>query len=508
MTGVLALDIGTSAVKGVLFDIRGEVRATAQEEYALHTPAPDVVELDPGVYWEKTRRVIGRILSAPGVRPGDIRSVGVTSQGESLVVLDGGRAPLRPVLVWLDNRARAETEEIARRFDTATVYRVTGQNEILPTWTAAKLLWLRRREPEVFRRARMFLMVEDLLLYRLTGRFITDRALNPSTLYFDITTGEWWGEMLDFLGLSERLLPELRWSGEESLPLLPAAAAATGLHPETRVTTAPIDQVAGTVGAGNLEESAVTESTGSALAICATSPRPLYDPRRRAPCQLHGARGRYVLMPWVHTGGMVLQWFRDRLGCGLDYDLLAGEAAGVAPGAEGLVFLPHLAGAGCPVMNPRARGVFFGMDLHHRRAHFVRAVLESVAFVLKQNLEFLASLGLRPGEIRSLGGGARSDLWLQIKADVLGLPVTSMACEESTCLGAAMLSCVATGVYPDLHAAAAAMVRARRRVEPRPGQAEAYGEAYRRYLELDGDLQVLFGRQGRDDAAREATTPF
>jgi len=494
VTGVLALDIGTSAVKGVLFDEGGEVRATAQEEYALNTPAPDVVELDPGVYWEKTRRVIGRILAAPGVGPGDIRSMGVTSQGESLVVLDEKGAPLRPVMVWLDNRARAEAEEIARRFDPGTVYRITGQNEILPTWTASKILWLRRREPDVFRRARMFLMVEDLLLYRLTGRYITDRALNPSTLYFDIATGEWWGEMLDFLGLTEGLLPELQWSGERSFALLPEAAAETGLRPSTRVTTAPIDQVAGTVGAGNLEESTVTESTGSALAICASADNPVYDPRRRAPCQLHGARGKYVLMPWVHTGGMVLQWFRDRLGCGLDYDRLTGEAADVAPGSDGLVFLPHLAGAGCPVMNPRARGVFFGMDLHHRRSHFVRAVMESVAFVLKQNLEFLASLGLRPAEIRSLGGGARSDLWLQVKADVLGLPVTSMACEESTCLGAAMLSCVATGVYPDLRAAADAMVRERRRVEPRPGQAEACREAYRRYLELDRGLQPLFGR--------------
>jgi len=491
-TAVLSVDVGTTSLKGVLFDLRGNTLAVEVQEYELHKPAPDIVECDPELYWEAAKKAIRNLLDKSGMDARSIRSAGATSQGETLIVLDKAGHALRPAIVWLDNRTQTEAEEIGRHFNIDEVYQTTGQQEIVPTWTATKILWLQKHEPDVFARAHKFLLVQDYLLFRLTGRYLSDCAMNPSTLYFDIRNNVWWQEMLQFLTISEEQLPELKISGQCSCPIAAEAAAATGLSPDTTVTTAPIDQIAGAVGAGNLAPGILSETTGAALAICATCARPTYDPAKGIPCQTHGVAGQYALMAWVPTAGMALRWFRDEFGGEADYATLCDAAKQIPPGAEDLTFLPYLCGAGCPEMLPKARGVFWGISLGHHKAHFTRAILESIAFVLRRNLEYLEALGTAVTEVRSLGGAAQSDLWLQIKADMLNKPIVVMECEESACLGVAMVACVATGIYRDLNEARDEMVRIKKRITPNAANVGAMNDVYHRYLSLHNRVKGVF----------------
>jgi len=492
MGSFLSLDVGTTAVKGVLFDEQGEALAIDVQEYDLARRGLGIVEVDPRLYWDAARKAAKSVLAKRGDRAGRVASVGVTSQGETVIALGKDGAPLRPAMVWLDNRSEREAHDIGQEFKIDEIYRLTGQQEIVPTWTATKILWLRRNEPRVFEKTHKFLLAGDYLLFRLTGRHITDCGLNPSTLYFDIIRNRWWADMLEYLGISEDRLPVLTFSGEEAFPISHEAARQIGLPEGATVTTAPIDQVAAAVGAGNTEPGVITETTGAALAVCATFNGPVYDPERRVPCHTHGARGKYVLLAWAPTGGMALRWFRDEFGGNRDYSSLCAEAQGVVPGADGLMFLPYLSGAGCPDMDPAAKGVFWGITLGHRRAHFTRAILESVAFVSRRNLELLETLGADAAEVRALGGGSRSDLWLRIKAGMLGKPVVAMECEESACLGVAMLSCVANGIYADLREARESMVHISRRIEPDAQMSRQYSEIYSRYLRLHDQFRPLF----------------
>ncbi len=265
-----------------------------------------------------------------------------------------------------------------------------------------------------------------------------------------------------------------------------------------------MDQVLGAIGAGNILPGIISETTGGALGIVASLDRPAFDPQRRIPCHIHAVPSAYCLLPWGQTAGMALKWFRDQfyflesqaaLQQGLDpYDLITAEAAGVPPGCDGLVMLPHLEGAVCPELNPHARAVFFGLTLRHTRAHLARGILEAVAFMLRRNLELVEALGVPVIEVRSMGGGARSSLWLQIKADVLQKPITRLATEETALLGAAILGSVASGVFSDLPTAVKQMVHLADTIRPNPANAEIYRQSYLKYIELYDRLSPMFNR--------------
>lgn len=484
MSLVLAIDVGTTAVKGAVFDLVGEMRACCSEEYALETPGPEIVELDPEVYWRAARAVIARALAAPGVDPKAVVSVGVTSQGETLIVLDRDGRPLRKAIVWLDNRATDEAAAIEAAFGRDDVYTVTGQQEIVPCWTACKILWLRRHEPAAFAAAARFLLPADYIVYRLTGRFATDHGLNPSTLYYDLRNGRWWEPMLDYLGITAGQLPELLPSGAAA----GTVTAEVGLPAAATVRVAPIDQVAAAVGAGNLEPGAVTETTGSALALCATVDRPVCDARRRVGLYRHALPGLYVLLPWIPTAGMILRWFRDEFAGGADYAALDRAAAAVPPGSDGLLLLPHFSGMVSPEVNPAAKGVLYGLSLSHGRGHVARAIMEAVAFALRDNLAALGELGIDYRRLIALGGGANSATWLQIKADALQQPVEVMACAETTSLGTAMLAAAGAGLFAGAAEAAAAMARRRAVIAPDPANRAVYDDAFARYKEMERKL--------------------
>jgi xylulokinase len=496
------LDVGTTAVKAGVFDEQGRLLSLGIEQYALRHPTPDRAELDPEVWWTASRAALRAALGAPGVDPSAVEAIGVSSQGETVVPVDARGRAVGPALVWLDNRATAEARLLDDRIGTAEVYDATGVPTVIPTWTACKILWLRRHEPGVFASARRFLLVEDFAIHRLTGRCASEGGIQCTSLLYDIRSHAWWTPMLDAVGIGPDRLPDLIRPGEVAGELTADAAAELGLRPGIAVVACGMDQGAGAVGVGNVGPGIVSESTGAALTLQATVDRHGQDATRRTPVYVHSAADRYLYCPVSPTGGMALTWFRDRFGTeevaraatdGTDpYDLLTALAAKVPAGAEGLTFLPHLMGAFSPEYEPDARAALYGLTLRHGKAHIVRAILESVAFMLRRNLELLDAAGARADEIRSHGGGAKSPLWNQIKADACDRPVVTLEGENAAIRGDALLAGVATGVFPDIEAAVAAAVTTRDRYAPDPRRRHAYETAYARYITFFDAVRPMF----------------
>jgi len=502
MSYLLGIDLGTTSVKCVLFDQGGGIVASGRSEYELSMPRPEYVEVEAETYWKAMKGSLEAALGPSKAEAKDIHGIGVSSQGETFIALGEDGRPLGRAIVWLDNRAREEARLIEGEFGSDEVYRITGQNEIVPTWTATKILWLRRNEPLLFERVNKYLMLEDYVIYRLTGEFATEHSILSSSMLFDINHGKWWGEMLHFLGIDEDRLPEPIQSGVPVGNLTPEAAKETGLPTSSIVSTGAYDQAANAIGAGNIEPGVITETTGAAMALVATTDRIILDPMRRMPCHHHAVRGRYFLQPWCQTAGTVLRWYRDNFGMseveaaketGADpYDLLTAEASGIAPGSDGLILLPHFMGAASPESNPDAKGVLFGLTPYHGKGHFVRAIMESVAYMLRRNVELLEELGIEVREIRSTGGASKSALWNQIKADVLQKPILAVRGEEVAALGVAMLAGVATGAFASLEDAVKSMVSLKGRLAPSQANGEIYDERYKRYVELYDSVKGLF----------------
>jgi len=499
---LLGIDVGTTELKAALFDEEGREVAAGRAEYSPYIPEPDIVELDAEEYWNSCKKVISEILNSSKINPREIRSIAVSSQGETLIPVNREGEPLRRAIVWLDNRSKNESEMIREQFGIDAIFRVTGQPEVVPTWPATKILWLRRNEPEIFNKVHKYLLVEDFIIFKLTGIFATEYSLVSSTLMFDISEEDWWEEMLGFIGINREQLPELMPSGAAVGNVGERASRETGLSTNTMVATGALDQAAGAVGTGNIKPGIITESTGTALALLATVESPLYDPKRRVPCHHHAAAKKYLLIPWCPTAGAVLRWFRDEFGQYEveaakrikvnAYDLLTLEASKVPAGSDGLIILPHFMGAGAPEFDPHARGIIFGLTLKHTKAHVVRAILESIAFMIRRNIELLEELGIHVEEIRSIGGASRSQLWNQIKANVTSKQVITLQIEEAASLGAAILAGVADGAFKSIEEGCKRMIKLKRRYEPQLDDREIYEKLYRVYCNLYSHVKDLF----------------
>jgi sugar (pentulose or hexulose) kinase len=485
----LTLDVGTTAVKAGLFDHRGAMVASASREYALETPSSNIVELDAEVYWNTSLEALREVLAASGEgAPGKVVSIGVCSQGETLICLDGAGNPLRKAIVWMDNRAQEETEELRKHFGHLPQ---TGQTDWDPSWPAAKLLWLKRNEEACFQGTERFVLVEDFVNYRLTGTFAGDYALYSSSYLLDIDTLSWVDPVLDYLGVNREQLVTLVDSGEIIGEVTPEVARILGIPQTTKVVSGAMDLAAALVGAGNIEPGQVTEITGAAEIMCNTLSSVPETRLDTIAVQRHARKGSFLSIGWCPSGGMSLRWFRDTFSADTSYDDLTALAAQKPPGSEGLVFFPYQSGPGTLDLPQHIRGGWYGLELNHTAGHFVRAILESLAYVLRQNLSVMQTGGLEYEEIRSIGGGASSGVWNQIKADVTGKRIATMECPEAASLGVAVLSATALGVYASLPEAAGNMVRRHGSVEPDPRTVERYEAEYRRYVDLQ--QQMLAG---------------
>ncbi|MCC2254483.1 FGGY-family carbohydrate kinase [Ruminococcus sp. CLA-AA-H200] len=502
MTLLMGLDLGTTALKIALFDNTGKLLAVSTQEYSLITPAVNFVEEDVEVYWTAFKDGLNDLKSQYPIKEEDQISMAISAQGETLICIDSEGNPLRNAIVWMDNRAGEEAEELRARFGDETCYKVTGQVSFEPCWPASKILWLKKHEEDIFNRTYKFLLIEDYFIYRMTGCFAAEGSLVCSTTYWNITTKKYWPEMLECLGIREDQLPPVLESGEIVGTMNPEIMEELGLNAQSVIVcTGALDQAAGAIGVGNVHEGMFSENIGSALAICVPVSRPVFDPNRKMPLHYFAIPDMYMMHTFT-TGGMALRWFRDKF-CGDEmaieqlsdvsaYALLDKEAESVPAGAEGLVMLPHLSGSLAPDVNAKAKGVWFGFTLKHTKAHFVRAVFEAVGYTLKRNIDALADMGIHVDEVRSLGGGSRSAVWSQIKSDITGKRMLTTKSKEAACLGVALLAGKATGVFKDIDSAADGMVEIKSVFEPDKENEKAYAEGYDMYRNLFADLADCF----------------
>lgn len=499
----LTFDIGTTSVKTCVFDESLKMRGHANDEYLLIADKPGFVELRPETYWQAIQNGAKEAIRRAGIDPKDIASISVATQGETFIPIDRTGAALRNAIVWLDERAGEQAARLSESFAPARYYRETGLPELNGYTPVAKLVWLRENEPDVYDKTWKFLLLEDYILFRLTGLCVTEKALACSTGWFRFSSDGYWDEMLETAGIGADKLPELLECGT-ILPagLLPEAQKALGLSARVKVVTGAMDQTAGAVGAGNVVPGLITETTGTALCIVATLDRPDLDDPSRVTVYRHIRRGLFVMIPVSMTAGMFLKWFKDNF-CELEsqqaerdgrsvYALFDEIVAKTDPGANGLIAYPYLNGSLQPNNNPAARGVFFGAGLDTKKAHFLRAIFESIAFLLRENIELVERVnGIDVTEIRSLGGGSKSDVWRQIKADVMQTPIGALAESECTSLGAAILAAVALGYYPDVASAASANHVVDWK-QPNASLAALYDAAYAKYAALYPRLEPLF----------------
>lgn len=465
---------------------------------------PGHLERNAEVYWDAVVTALGGLLAESGLAGEDVAAVCFSVQGETFLVADEHFRPLRKAIQGHDVRAAEETQLLREEFGDEAMYPVTGQPTWEPYWMAPKLLWLKRHEPETFRRTRRVMMLEDYILYRLTGRFVTDKNLIADSYFYDMRSGGWYPPVMNRLGLEPAMLPEVLDPCAVVGPVCPSAAGATGLSPRTLVVAGAMDQIANAVGAGNVRPGLVTETTGTALAIGATALGTLADfLPTRLPILFHAVPGAFFLMPWLASGGLTLQWFADNFAetdkalarqRGEDvYNLLTAAAAETPAGAEGLVMLPFLLGATCPESDASARGVFCGITPHHQRGHFVRAILEGLAYAIRANVESLRQVGVPVESLCSMGGGSKSPLWNQIKADICGVPVTTLAVADTASLGAALMAGVGAGVYRSVEATCAcSLIRKKDQFLPQPEHTKIYDAGYCRYRDLYRRLKGAF----------------
>lgn len=501
MKRLIGLDIGTTALKAAVFDTSGKLLAVSTQEYSLLTPQVNYVEETGEVYWNALKNAVKDLNEKYPFDREDEAALAISAQGETLFFLDEKGKLLRNAIVWMDNRAQEEARQLKEKFGDETCYKVTGQVSFEPCWPASKILWVKNHEPEVFQKTRKFLLIEDYFIYRLTGLYATEGSLVCSSTYWDIREKRYWKEMLDYIGISESQLAQVYESGEAVGTIKKETAEELGLPVNLTVCTGALDQAAGAIGAGNCREGFFSETIGAALAICAPVSRPVWDPNRKMPLHYFAVADTYMIHTFTN-GGMTLRWFRDKfcpvemqaqkLGIEDAYNMISKEAGQIPPGSDGLIMLPHLAGSNAPDVNARAKGVWFGFTLQHTRAHFMRSVMESLGYIVKRNIDSLADMGIQVKEIRSLGGGSKSQIWNQIKADICQIPLETVTSVEAASLGAAILAGKGTGVFEDIYQAVESMVDIKRRTEPDPENAEIYRQGYQMYQKLFRDLEGCF----------------
>lgn len=486
---IAVFDMGTTSVKVCLFTPGMEMISWSVQEYRLFTSG-DRVEADAGEYLRAARDGMRDALT----RAAEYRvaAISVTTQGETLVPVDQQGNALVRFIVWLDSRAEAQAALLREQISKMNFYRTTGLPEISGALPLAKLCWIRDHHPAIYKKTHKFLLLEDYLLWWLTGRFVSEKALATSTGWFDLHTDGYWREGLAVAGIDPRKLPELMECGEIVGPLTSQTAEALGLESGIPVVTGAMDQTAAALAGGCIEPGTVTETTGAALVLAAATDHPTFAEGHHVTIYRHALPGKFIYLPIGNTGGMALQWFRnafcrDLPGGREGFAALDRLVEEVPAGSEGLVFLPFLSGSVDPDNCPEAKACFFGARLSTTRAHFARSVMESIAFLVRDFFEMLEALQCPVDQVFSLGGGSRSSLWMQMKADICRRTFRAGHCSEATSMGAALLAAWGTGLLE-------------KGFRPETGECRVYepdanracDEAYRLYKNLYTAVKPLF----------------
>ena len=497
MPFLLGIDIGTSAAKAVLMEPDGQIRGVGAQDYPIDQPQPGWAEQDPDAWWQAAANAVRAALGQAQVPGAEVAAIGLAGQMHGAVLVDPAGRPVRPAIIWPDRRSPAQVERALEATGLGRLGRLTG-NRLAVGFMAASLLWLLEHEPDVLAAAERVLLPKDYVRLRLTGELATDPSDAAGSLLYDVANRRWSQELLTEWKLPHWLLPPVLESAAVAGELLPAAAEALGLGAGTPVVTGAADQACQALGSGLLDPGLASCTIGTGGQLLSVLAAPLHDPQLRLHTFCHALPGRWYSLGATLAGGLALRWFRESFSPSqASIAELASEAARVPAGAEGLLFLPYLVGERTPHFDPLARGAFVGLALHHTRAHAVRAIMEGVAFALRDSLEIMRELGGGPAQIVSAGGGGSSQPWQEILAGVLGLPVMAARGPERTAVGAALLAGLGGGVYADPVEARARTVGYEPAVEPRPADAARYQELYALYRELYPALKPGFAVLGR-----------
>ena len=498
---LIGLDIGTTGCRAVVFDADGAVLAAAGREYPVDFPHPNWAEQDAERVWALARESLSQAIARAGVR--DVAAIGLSVQGEAITPVDAKGDAIRATILGMDTRTDAENVMLGERFGAEWLFRRTGM-PVHTVNTLPKLLWLKAREPDVWRRADRFLLYEDFLTNKMTGRAVTSRCLASRTQMYDLWSDGWSDEILDAVELDPKRLASVQQSGVAVGELTRDLTEAIGLTKPPLVVSGGHDQACAALGAGLTRAGLAMVSTGTAEVVEVALPSPdsltVNDALQRGNVSVyaHVVPGLFLAMTLNQSGGLLLRWFRDTL-CASDLDAARQSGrdaydvilAGAPAGPTSLLVLPHFAGAGTPTFDTRSKGAILGLTFGTTKAEIAKALIEGLTFELAVNLDLLADARVSVDELRAVGGGAKSDLWLRLKADIGGIPVVAPRVTEAASWGAAMLAGVAAGAFASAADAAERTVRFDRRFAPDPAGQAAYAPRYALYREVYPTLKEL-----------------
>jgi xylulokinase len=489
--------VGTSGTRALILDESGRIRASGIEEHApFASPYPGWAEQDPGDWWRAAALAIRKAIQSSGECADSIACVGFSGQMHGAVLLDQRDEVIRPALIWCDQRTEAQSKHLQRLFGLDKIIQLTC-NPPLTNFTLTKFLWVQQNEPQNWQRVRKVMLPKDYVRLRLTGESAIDMADASGTLMLDVAKRAWSGEILSKTGIDRQMLPSLFESPEVCGRISHDGAIATGLQCGTPVVAGAGDQAAGAVGIGITRAGVVSATIGTSGVVFAATDRPALDPRGRLHTFCHAIPNRWHVMGVTQAAGLSLRWFRDRLGAGADdgrdaYERLTEEAASVKAAAEGAFWAPYLMGERTPHLDPSARAAFVGLTASHTRAHLIRAVLEGVAYSLKDTFAIFDEIKVPVERIRLGGGGARSPLWRQIQADVYAHEVETVEAEEGAAYGAAILAGVGAKCWDSVDQACDAVVRVAKRVSPDATTSLQMQRGYQVYRRIYPALKSVF----------------
>jgi xylulokinase len=498
---VLGVDVGTGGTRAVVVNVNGRILASASEEHEpFASPQIGWAEQRPEDWWRACGVAVRKAMVAAALSGDQIACIGFSGQMHGAVMLDAADEVVRPALIWCDVRTEKQCRDLTEKIGAEKLIRLTC-NPALPNFTLTKFLWVRENEPENWKRVRSVMLPKDYVRFRLTGERAIDMADASGTLMLDVANRRWSEEVLQSAGIEKSLLPRLFESPEVCGKVSAAGAAATGLKQGTPVVAGAGDQAAGAVGMGIAAPGAVSATIGTSGVVFAATDRPALDQKGRLHTFCHAVPGRWHVMGVTQAAGLSLRWFRDRFGAGEStgasgrdpYDRLADEAASIPPGSDGLLWAPYLMGERTPHLDPNARAALIGLTASHTRGHVVRAILEGVAFSLRDSFTLFSEMSVPVRNIRLGGGGARSPLWRQIQADIYGREVEILEAEEGAAYGAAILAGVGAGVWSSVDAACGAVVKVAQRVAPKPAVVEQMNARYAAYRRMYPAIAAVTG---------------
>jgi xylulokinase len=480
----LGIDVGTGGSRALLVDERGGVRAgytAAHEE--MHMERPLWAEQRPENWWDAVVDAVRGVLAKAGVNGGDVKGVGLSGQMHGLVILDNANRVIRPSLIWCDQRSQQQVDFVNSTVGRDKVLEFTA-NPVLTGFTLPKLLWVRDHEPANFARVKKMLLPKDYVRFQLTGEFASEVSDASGTSVFDVVKRRWSWEMMDALGLDRAILPKCYESSEVTGQITAEVAALTGLKAGTPVVGGGGDQASSAVGNGIVEEGIVSCTLGTSGVVFAHMEKVEYDPAGRVHTFCHAVRDKWHVMGVTQGAGLSLQWFRNQLAPGTEYDSLTAEAAQSPAGAQGLYWLPYLMGERTPHLDATIRGGWIGLTAKHKRSDLIRAVIEGVSYSQRDCLDIIEGLGVAVKSVRASGGGAQSAFWRRLLAGILNKRVVTLATQEGSAYGAALLALAGTGAYGSVPEVCRVAIRETESVEPNPAEAAFYSKAHRIYQSL------------------------